>query len=66
MRDLLHPNFHEKAHSVKADVAAPVWLSASAVALRAMFLSAVNTLEVVAGDASDRPDPSIRRTAEMT
>jgi hypothetical protein len=44
MRDLLHPNFHEKAHSVKADVAAPVWLSASAVALRAMFLSAVNTL----------------------
>jgi hypothetical protein len=36
--------FYEKAHFVKADVAASVWPSAAAGALRAMLLSALLSL----------------------
>ncbi len=42
---MLHPNFYEKALFVKVDVAASVWLTQLLIsALRAMLLSAVNTL----------------------
>ena len=61
MGKLLQGNFHEKALFVKPTWRLP-WPSATALsALRVLLPSAVNTLYVVAGDASDRSDPSIRR-----
>ena len=58
------PNFHEKAHSVKGDVASPLVLERNDPVSFAMLSSAVNTLEMVVGDVSDRPDPSMRRIAD--
>jgi di/tricarboxylate transporter len=42
-------NFHEKAHFVKADVAAPAWPSATAGALRAMLPSALSVSPLFGG-----------------
>ncbi len=50
MVDRSYANFHEKAHSVKADVAAPSWSSATAVsfAMLPSALSVVSPLPLVA------------------
>jgi hypothetical protein len=57
-------DFYEKALLVNGRRGTAVWLTHLLLsALRAMLLSAVNTLWVVGRGVSDRPDPSIRRTA---
>src|SRR5215203_3467423 len=42
-------NFHEKAHSVKADVAAPWWSSPTILVLRAMLPSALSVSPLLGG-----------------